>query len=425
LPEVKYSFSRREALASTGVLFTGSTIARVFSAIGIFIVARQLGPEDFGQFAASLSISKLTSVLFSLGLDAWLLRNGSRGHRSLADNSGACLGIKVGLGFVWLPGIVLISRFLRQEAFPAELIALSAVSILLDELENTSWTAFKAELRNTVAAWLMISSQAALLLITLGLATANVQDSQGFLAGRVIASAAGSSFSVFLMVRSFGLRFKRTHILFVLKDTKSFALSHGLTIIYERADITIIAYWLGKAAAGVYSPATSLMTTLYLIPLAVYEVMLPIVSRVHVERPKSLRSLSFRLVLISALLGIVLGSSLTIASYPLVRLLYGVEYAASGNVLIVLSSILVFKCVSFALVAVLVAVGWQSKRLIVQAITAGFNIMANIAVIQTYGIMGVALVYVLTEGLLMLGYMILLLRWLNRKNLPNIGPVPG
>jgi O-antigen/teichoic acid export membrane protein len=197
----------------------------------------------------------------------------------------------------------------------------------------------------------------------------------------------------------------------VLRSTAVFGVSEGLAIIYERADVAIIGYWLGKTAAGLYAPAVSLMTTLFLIPQAIYEVMLPVTSETYARNPLLIRRQAYRIILLSTALGIGMGLGLAVIARPLVWLVYGREYAISGELLTILSAILVLKSVSFAVAAVLTAVGWQNRRVIVQAVAAALNIGLNMALIQTVGLPGVAYVYVLTEAVLMVGYLLFYLRW--------------
>ena len=47
----------------------------------------------------------------------------------------------------------------------------------------------------------------------------------------------------------------------------------------------------------------------------------------------------------------------------------------------------------------------------VQAIAAALNIGLNLALIQVYGLVGVAYIYILTEAVLMVGYLAFYLRW--------------
>ena len=153
------------------------------------------------------------------------------------------------------------------------------------------------------------------------------------------------------------------------------------------------------------------MTTLFLIPQAIYEVRLAWMSQTYVQNPGSIPRRAFRLVVASALLGVGLSLGMMVMAHPLVLFIYGSEYASSGNLLVILSAILLLKSISFALASVITAVGWQSKRVIVQAITALLNIGLNIFFIRRFGLTGVAYIYIVSESVLMLGYMFYLLNW--------------
>ncbi len=403
--------SRKQVITNIGTLFSGTAVARVLSALAFFFIARQLGPDNFGIYISSISLVKLWSVLFSLGLDSWLLRNGHSDERPLSVASGAALGIKFSLGGLWVLGFVAVAPFLRQSIFPQELVILAALSVWLDELGNVAWSTFKSTLHNRITAGLIVASQALLLLFTVLLIYFEVDTVQTFLTARLVASFLSMAVSLFLVGRLVGFRLDFGAMVFILRDTVSFAASHGLAVIYERADITMIGIFLGKTAAGLYGPAVSLMTTLFLIPQAIYEVMLAWISQIYVQNPDSIAKRAFQLVLASTALGIGLGLGLAVMAHPLVWVIYGPAYAASGDILVILSTILIFKSISFALASVITAVGWQGRRVIVQLISAGLNIGLNLIFIQVYGLIGVAYIYIVSESVLMLGYMIYLLKW--------------
>lgn len=415
--EATPSFSTRRILTNVGALFSGTTVARVLSALSIFIIARQLGPEEFGVYTALISLAKLTAVFFTFGLDSWLLRNGRRFEGGLAGAGGLSLSIKLVLGVVWLIALRIIAPLLNQDAFPQSLLLLGAVSVWLEEIANIAWSVFKTALRNRVTAWLVIGMQVLFLLFTIALVRREVTATEGYLWARIGATAVSGALSVALMVRTFGFHVNVKQAPTALRASFPFGLSHGLAVVYERADITLIAHWLGKMATGLYAPAVSLMTTLFLAPLAIYEVMLPTLSQAHAVDAKLVQKLGFRLFLLSAGLGVALGVAMTLLAYPLVWLVYGAEFMFSAQILTILSNVLVFKCISFALAAVIAAVGWQSRRVWVQAAAAIFNIAANILLIRQHGIIGVAYIYVLTEAVLMGGYLYLLLRWQRENDL--------
>jgi O-antigen/teichoic acid export membrane protein len=360
-------------------------------------------------------------MIFSLGLDGWLLRNGGRDREHLGAIGTACLVIKVSLGATWFLGVMLVTPYLNPDAFPPVLVYLSALSIWLNEIASTAWSIFKAALRNDITLGLMIGSQALLLLITLALAAANIGGAKVYLAGRVLTFAISSGISVVWIARIFGIHFERANVRRALGGTLPFAASVVLATIYGQADVTIIAHWLGRAAAGLYSPAISLITTLSLLPAAIYGVMLPVLSRSHAESLKSAQRISFRLITWAMMLSGVLGGVIALIAHPLVQLVYGREFALSGDVLTVLSGVLAFRCVIFPLAAILAAVGWQSLRVAVQAIFAVLNISLNILIVQRWGILGVAKLHVLTDAALMIGYLILVVWWYqkNRTEIRN------
>lgn len=409
--------SRREVIINVAELISGTALSRFFSALTIIIIARQLGPEVFGQYAASLSLTRLVAVLFSLGLDGWLLRNGGLQRQRLGAMSIACLSIKAGLGIIWLVGVALVAPHLNQEVFPASLIYLSALSTWLDELVKTVWSTFKAALRNRATFWLMTLSQSSLLLVTLGLVALGVQEASGYLTSRVITSVVSSGMASVLMLRVFEVRIHRSDLRQALFGTLPFGASVALATIYGQADVTIVANWLGKQAAGFYSPAVSITTTLFLVPAAMYEVVLPVLSRSHRDGSTSIRHESLRFVAWAVLLGVILGGGLALIAPSLVRVIYGGDFGDSGDVLRVLSGVLAFKCVSFALAAILAAVGWQGRRVIVQVVSAFVNIALNLLIVQIWGIIGVAKVYVLSEAVLAMGYMVLVAYWQRKERL--------
>ena len=130
--------------------------------------------------------------------------------------------------------------------------------------------------------------------------------------------------------------------------------------------------------------------------------------------------MSLRLLPIMAIVGVVLGVALALASRPLVLLLYGPAYSASAEVLAILGGALALHCPTIALAAVLVSVGWQVRRVGVQAVAAGLNVALNFLLVQRLGVMGVAKVYVASELVLLLGYLGLFVLWMrNEKVVAN------
>ena len=192
-----------------------------------------------------------------------------------------------------------------------------------------------------------------------------------------------------------------------LKNILPFALSEFLLQIYTQADITIIAIILGNQAAGLYSPASNILRALFVIPQAVYLVMTPVISQLVAERSPRLSAVIRQTYLSLAVIGGLLWLGTSFLGPGLSSLFLGSKFSTSGALLVILGPILFIKSCSFASAAVIVATTGQGKRVIIQLLAAFINIVLNLLIIHTYGIKGVAWVYVISETVLLAGYMVI------------------
>ena len=80
-----------------------------------------------------------------------------------------------------------------------------------------------------------------------------------------------------------------------------------------------------------------------------------------------------------------------------------------------LGGALALHCPTIALAAVLVSVGWQVRRVGVQAVAAALNVALTFSFVQRLGVLGVAKVYVASELVLLLGYLGLFILWMRNK----------
>jgi len=91
-----------------------------------------------------------------------------------------------------------------------------------------------------------------------------------------------------------------------------FALSIAFALIYGKADISIVAYYLGRTAAGWYGPAIAMVSALVLVPVTMYGVLVPTLSRLHAEQPGRILKLMPKIILGMTALGLCLSVALVI-----------------------------------------------------------------------------------------------------------------
>jgi O-antigen/teichoic acid export membrane protein len=414
---MELKFNRRILIENIAALFSGSAVAQGMTALALLLTARQLGAADYGQYAASLALTSFSAILFSLGMDIWLLREGGRRLERLGELLGSVLAIKVGLGLVWFALLAILAPFLNplthSNTFPAELIRLSALAVWLDSTFASVLTSYKASLRNKYTSALDAGSDTLWLLATVLLVFLGTRNAAAYFLVRIAVLAGSLAVALFLAGRAVWIRPQMHTIRQILGEAFPYAASEFLAWTSMRLDVLIVAMLLGEVAVGLYSPAVGLANALFIIPAAVYAVILPVLSNLfanHVEQAWLTAKRSLWLLM-------ALGAALSIALYFLAGLLVsllGTSFGGSQEILQILSVILFIHSISFGMAAILVAVNEQAKRTVVQAIAVAVNGVFNLVAVSVFGIRGVAYVYVLTELVLLGGYSWLVLRYHTR-----------
>lgn len=410
---------RSSLLSSIGYLLSGTLVARLFSALTLILIARQLGPAQFGQYTACFTLAWLSSPLFSLGLDNWLLGHGRRSGRDgeLTLHASTVLGLKAGLGLLWLGGIGLLAQLLNPQTFPPLLLILAGLTVWWDELGRVVWAAFQTAQRNRSTLLLMVLMQGLIFASVGALYWTGETDGVRFALFQAGATGAGCVLGILWQVRRIGFGLEWQRLWPTARAALPFGLSVALAIVYGRVDIVLVAQMLDTGQAGLYAPAVSLITALGLVPLVLYNVYLPVLGIAHERDRSEMHRRLGQALLLGLLGGLLLGAGVAALSAPVVHLLYGPAFAPTARVLTILSGVLLARSVSLSAAAGLIAINRQGKRVRLQFVAALFNIVANLAVIPLWGITGAAIVFVLTEGGLAVAYLITLWSWF-RKDRP-------
>jgi O-antigen/teichoic acid export membrane protein len=405
------SLSRKTVVSNVVSLTVGSAIAQLLMAASVLLVARQLGPSNFGEYAATFSAVALSSVLFNLGLDTWLLRSGARRPGDLRTLLGDALTVKLALGIPWLAAAAVVLPRLNPQTFQLPLILVSGLSVWMEGLFSVGLSAFKALLRNETTALLLGVARGGVLVLTVLLALAGSQDPIMYAGVRLAMGAFALAATLLLLPVRPALARGARQVAGTARESSPYALSDLLVSVYVQADVTIAAVILGKNAVGFYAPASNLISALSVVPLALFYVTVPVLTNaLHSSWP------AFRKLLRTTLIGhLLVGLALwavTALSTGILPLLLGEAFRPSALLLAILSPILFLKTCSFGAAAILVAVGWQTRRLYLQATAATVNVILNLLLIRQYGISGVAWIYVASELLLAVGYLALVWAWM-------------
>ncbi len=389
-------------LANMSAFGIASAVGQFMMMLFTFLLARHVGPENYGFYISSFSLLFLTSIIFNNGLDTWLLNRKSDSLKLHKDYS-QILMIKFLGGLLWVAIIVIFAPLIRPDLYIRTLLIINAVDIWTDAILLTSLAVLNIQGKVKQYALLMVSSRTFKLLSLIVLIWLGSED--------VIAFALGRALISFLVALIVVCKLKPKFIPVIwselfdkVKSARYFALSEFLATIYMQIDITLLNLMVGSLQVGIYSPASNMVNAIFVLPNAIYLYTLPPLTRYYHDDHQHFKEFSKRINLLTAVLGIVLsGAIFVLGGWFIVKFL-GPEYTETSKIITLLSPILLMKSLEFGFASVIVAGGQQKKRILPQIIASIVNILFNIILIPRFGAVGAAKTYLLCESILMLWY---------------------
>jgi O-antigen/teichoic acid export membrane protein len=164
-----------------------------------------------------------------------------------------------------------------------------------------------------------------------------------------------------------------------------------LNIVLTQADILMLGGLIGTTEAGIYAVAVKTATLIAFILTAVNSVAAPMISRLYSQG--NLEELQ-RLITFSAKIVFFVSLPLYLAIISFsdrILTIFGTEFTAGGQALIILASAQLFNAVTGSVGFLLSMTGHHKYALQILTITASANIVLNIILIPVFGISGAAI----------------------------------
>jgi len=400
-----------------GVVFGGLLAVQGFSALTQVYLARRISPEQYAVYLASSSLTSMLVVLPSLGVETWLLVSPSHRKREFAGRWHAASLLLAKALSIWLVGTLGLAVFLPQDRYPIGVVFLLAVGLAIERLLFLNYAAFRAVGKHLSVALLQIITSVGLFVFVLSLPS-TFDQVQSLVVARLVLVGGGLILSTILAKPHISTKPRRAIApKLVLRQCWPFLLSDLAVAVYLKSDLTVVTLLLGKSAAAEYGPALSLVNLTFIVPNAMFLLVMPRLSNLHSANRERYWGFAWFQLGLQIVLGIGLGLVVRFLAPPLIDLSFGPSYAPSIEILRQLSLVPVLKSLNFGLAAVLITVQHQKKRTWVQLACAVFNVAANLVVVFLYGLPGVAGVHVISELLLSAGYGYLVLRAFSDKKL--------
>lgn len=374
-------------------LFADKFIRLALSVFVSVVVARYLGPENYGIWNYLLSITMFFTAFVSLGMDNILPReliNHPQDETAIFSTS---FFLKLFGGFIgFLLNILLFVWYRSPDTNLLIMMSLMA-SLLIFQSADVSDIFFKAKLQ---AKYSVIGRNIAFVIVAaLKLYFVYADYSLIYFVGsNALEMLLGGIFvfSIYFKkgnVLSFRLFNKRFAQRF-LKDGLPMALSGLMVMLYMRIDQVMLTDMSGDLANGIYSTGVRMIEIVYFIPMALADSFFPgiVYSKKHEGEKYEKNMLGFYSVM--TYISFIIGLVTVIIAVPMMDLLFGAEYAGSGSVLQIFGLSIYATFLTVATGKYLVAENYKKVILLRSFLGLAINVVLNLLWIPEYGFMGAA-----------------------------------
>ncbi|MEA2426542.1 MAG: hypothetical protein QOF37_170 [Thermoleophilaceae bacterium] len=332
--------------------------AKSITFLSTLVLARLLGPSEFGVMAAVLAYVALLELIGDLGMNATVVYESEKGITPRVETA---FTLNLIVAAVLTVAGVLLAPFIADffnVGSHADLFRLAALDLILTGLGNVHDAILLRELdfcrrivpqlaANIVRAGLTIA------LVALGLGALGLV--VGFLAGTAagtIALWALSSFRPRLTIQRSALRSMLTYGGWA-------SVLQIFAVIGNRADVAVIGRVLGERALGIYVIGQRLPElVIENVSWNLSVVAFPALSRKR-DSEQGMVPTTLNLVRYGALFGLPVGALISVLATPLVVVLFGAKWQAAGVVMSAVALMYAMNAVIFPLGDVFKALGRQ------------------------------------------------------------------
>lgn len=366
--------------------------------IGIF-VARYLGPDKFGLLSYALSYVSLFQALSKLGLDGILSRNLIQKpelYESLIGTSfvlklvGACaILILIYISFKIFPNNTNIKLLIIVVALGKFFEAFSVIDIYFKsqvQAKYSSLANFSASLASGFLKILLIFLKYTLIWFSIVI-----------LLEQIILSI----MLIFLFVLQghsplkwrFNLKLAKN----LIHDSWPLILSGLMVMIYLRIDQIMIKSMINNQALGNYAAAVKLSEIWYIFPVVITQSIFPAI--MNAKRNNEITYFRRLQTLYDIMVWSAIGIAIPISFFSnwIIFLLYGEAYTTASTVLTIHIWSSVFVFLGLASDKYLLAENLMKFTLYRSCLGVIVNIILNVILIKTYGIIGAAISTLVTQ----------------------------
>lgn len=333
----------------TAILATGMILSKAFTFAYRVLIARFLGPNDYGLFALAFVISSVLSLLPSFGLSVGLPRfigyyRGKKDEEKTRGVIQSSLRINLAVGFIIAALLFLLSDWIALEVFHepglALLLKLFAFLPLLKAITESIagvFYAFEKPLFDVITNKLFQSTALFVLTLLFLQFSPNIL---GITLALMTSIIAALLLGFYLMEKHVFSLFGKTKP--VMKELMAFsiplAFSGFLWSFLGQIDTLMLGYFENATTVGIYDVAYLFALTMFIASNSTQLLLMPSLTRLFAENnlPKFKR-LYHKTMLGLAAVGLAFFIFFLFFAYSITTFFFGIEFAGAATPLVILA----------------------------------------------------------------------------------------
>ncbi len=384
-----------EPKISHAALLTSAQLVRGMGRmVFVLVVARLLGPREFGVYALLFAVVEMLSVASGSGYADYLTREAAKDARAGWGLAAQLMGLRLACTF---PLIGVVLGILWALKYPHDVLA-SAVWLSLILVPRSFSEVIQGVLRG-VDRYVPYFSVDLIYNLTL-LGGVAILFARGSTLGLIIALEIISAvvcaalaliyFFIFRTSERKGLGLRQ-----LLQKSAIFNIYAFVGNLYDRLDVVLLSKLAGDYATGIYNAAYRPLGTLQLVPYGILYSLLPSLSR-NVNSPDERRRLERAMGLLLSAAFVVVLTTMVFAG-PAVRLVLGPRYADSAVALEILIWAVILRYINYGLNVLILAGGHERLFVVTTLACLAVNVIGNLLLIPRYSWRAAAALTIVTE----------------------------
>ena len=361
--------------------------------VGI-IVARYLGPEQYGLMNYVISYVFLFQTFALFGLDSIEIREEARGQKSYSTIIGTAFFLKLFFGCCCILVAITTSWLMEADSYTTLLIVIYSLVVVLNSL-NVIRNYFTAIVQNEYVVKAEISRTLISIAIKLILLMLDANLTWFIVAYLFDFVLLGTGYVMVYRTKIGSLRewhFDMDYAKFLLKESFPLLLTNAAVIIYQRIDQVMIGNMIDKSSVGFFSVAAKFTEVLIFLPMILAQTITPILVQARERSITEYQAKAQQFMNFSFWLSLFASAFVSVIAYWLIRYTFGTAYLPAVAVL----QVMAFKAASVALSntagAMLVTEGLQRWAICRDGIGCVVCIVLNYLLLPRYGVIAAAFV---------------------------------